>query len=169
MWSIVTVHHRCCSKKILDKGLGESVKHVTTIPIVCHITPTLCCLSLSFYPSTPYHFRFDAWIPVCHSTCNTAYWLVLDDPSRHKTPAHRSSALTLQMLLPTSWCSTRRRRGLARAALLTYLLVHRHIHTHTHSHIDSTIHTYYYLLRKERAIRRIGSNVSHTTGSGSYL
>lgn len=86
--------------------------------------PYLFCLSLSFYPPTLYHFRFDAWIPVCHSTCNTAYWLVLDDPSRHKTPAHRSSALTLQMLLPTSWRSTRRRRGLARAALLTHLLVH---------------------------------------------
>lgn len=51
-----------------------------------------CPSSLPSSPR-PLYRRFDAWIPVCHSTCNTAYWLVLDDPSRRKTPAHRSSTL----------------------------------------------------------------------------
>jgi len=56
-------------------------------------SPSRPSFLLSAALPSSYCRRFDAWIPVCHSTCNTAYWLVLDDPSRGKTPAHRSSAL----------------------------------------------------------------------------
>lgn len=84
---------------IVCGGVACRVEHTKLPPSRATLPPSFF-LSLVPVPPPPRSVhpghrcrRFDAWIPVCHSTCNTAYWLVLDDPSRHKTPAHRSSTL----------------------------------------------------------------------------
>lgn len=77
----------------------EATEHTIVCAAACRVEHTKLALPSPILPVRPLSSpcplcrRFDAWIPVCHSTCNTAYWLVLDDPSRRKTPAHRSSTL----------------------------------------------------------------------------